>query len=375
MPDKLAKYVETRERKLGTQYVWNPPKYARAGGFKLHVLGYDPDRAKEIADELNREVEIWRNGGEQKVVYTPGTLKHLCVEYMSSRFYKDLSASTQRQYRTLIRSLCNFKLDNGQELGDLMLKRFTPRLVDEIYVKLRGENLERLAWANAHVAVARRVFNIAVRWELLGSNPWNAMGIKSPKPRNQVWSFEDISAFVTKADEMKYPSMGTLALLCYEFAQRPGDMIRLSWDRIKFNAHTDADGTVYSIIHVQQAKTGAHVWCPIAPYLMERLQKHWNDPDDLNTPILICETTKAPYKVDHAGHLARTIMNEAGLDPSLQFRDLRRTGVTEFSSSGATDREIISVSGHTTPALLRTYSVPQVEQSVAAFKKRWEKRK
>jgi hypothetical protein len=54
----------------------------------------------------------------------------------------------------------------------------------------------------------------------------------------------------------------------------------------------------------------------------------------------------------------------------LQFRDLRRTGLSELGDAGATDNELRAVSGHRTRDIVATYVVPGNAQVSAAMKKR-----
>ena len=55
---------------------------------------------------------------------------------------------------------------------------------------------------------------------------------------------------------------------------------------------------------------------------------------------------------------------------NLFLNDLRRTGTTHASQEGATDRELVALTGHKNPSLLVVYAVTgQYEASNAMFKR------
>lgn len=66
----------------------------------------------------------------------------------------------------------------------------------------------------------------------------------------------------------------------------------------------------------------------------------------------------------------RIIADAAGIPKTLTFMDLRRSGVTEMADAGATDNEMMAVSGHKTREMLGVYAKKTSIQAVHGLKKR-----
>lgn len=54
--------------------------------------------------------------------------------------------------------------------------------------------------------------------------------------------------------------------------------------------------------------------------------------------------------------------------------DLRRTCITKFGETGASDDELVSVSGHQDRQMLNIYSLRSYKKALIAMKARWANR-
>jgi hypothetical protein len=54
------------------------------------------------------------------------------------------------------------------------------------------------------------------------------------------------------------------------------------------------------------------------------------------------------------------------------LRDLRRTCISELGDLGATDDELVSVSGHGDRQMLNIYSLSEYKRTLAAMQRRWD---
>jgi len=122
------------------------------------------------------------------------------------------------------------------------------------------------------------------------------------------------------------------------------------------------------VIILKQNKTGKLIAIPFTNLpetrcILEQLPR-------TSTAIIADESTGAPYNPDWFRHEFRRIARLAEIPSELQFRDLRRTGLSELGDSGATEDELCSVSGHKTREILATYVVPSNAQAGAAMTKR-----
>jgi hypothetical protein len=117
---------------------------------------------------------------------------------------------------------------------------------------------------------------------------------------------------------------------------------------------------------ITQSKRGARVRVPV----MQETRRWIEETPRTSTRIIVSEATGRPFSTFHFGHEFARIRKAAGLPHDLQFRDLRRTALTEAGDSGATDDELRAMSGHTSREVLSVYVVPTGAQAAAAQNKR-----
>ncbi len=278
-------------------------------------------------------------------------LKQLPMWFGSQIAYHTLSSGSQEQYSILLRQ-------GVEGLGaDKDIREIRAPEADALYQALKESGSEHKAIAVCKVC--RRVWNVAMRHELTDINPFAAMGLGDTPRRQVLWTEGQLNTFIGAAVAFGLPSLGLLAVLCYTFAQRPGDMRKLKWE----DYHDHA-------IHFTQEKTGKVMVIAVPPHVAYEL----DEVPKLGPYIVTREDTLRPYTEDDYNKLFRIVRKRALLPDHLQLRDLRRTGITEHAASGATDSELMSVSGHDTRNTLNIYTVINLAMSRAAMEKRFDKK-
>jgi integrase len=135
--------------------------------------------------------------------------------------------------------------------------------------------------------------------------------------------------------------MITAFLLLQFTAQRPGDVLKMTWPQYSGSA-----------IRLRQEKTGALLDVPTHPFLRDHL-------DGLNrsgSSLTIVTSRGRPVSYRRFNDRFRETAERAGIDA--QARDLRRTAMLRMAKAGATTPQIASVSGHSiesTQQILETY--------------------
>ncbi|MEN6542329.1 tyrosine-type recombinase/integrase [Parvibaculum sp.] len=356
-----VRYLESRLCAGGrTAYYYNPKSDLRAAGIvERQPLGDDLGRAVAKAEELNRIVDEWRaatrRGEELKHDRKkPGSIADLFDRYQRSAYFTDRAEKTQGDYRKCMRALEDTVLKNGARFGDMPAAKLEHRHVDSLYELLRKKH--GLAYANAMIRVARRAFGLGIRWKLVKQNPFSKPSLKELPARQVVWTAAEMQAFIDSANAAGKPSIGLLMRLAYELAQRLVDVRALSWDIY-------ADG----LFVFEQTKTGTRMQLPASDALVIELEGLVRAP---GKPLAPCETTGRAWGASHLTHAARDIMRAAGLPDSLRLSDMRRTSLTHLGAAGASDDEMMSMSGHLTRSMLTRYSRATAEKARNALKKR-----
>jgi hypothetical protein len=121
-------------------------------------------------------------------------------------------------------------------------------------------------------------------------------------------------------------------------------------------------------VTLRQAKTGTLVKVRATQALRTELDAIAHN----HATIVISESTGLPYREDSFRRQFRRIANLAGLD--FQFRDLRRGGLTETGSAGATLVQLHATSGHKSLQSSQPYLIPTTEEADEAIRKREQAR-
>ncbi|MBX3488536.1 tyrosine-type recombinase/integrase [Parvibaculum sp.] len=356
-----VRYLESRKIAGGrTGYYYNPKADLRAAGIvDRQPLGEDLAEAIAKAERLNAIVDEYRaavrRGEELKVDRKePGSIAHLFDEYQKSDSFNDTSKKTQVDYKKCLRTLENTVLKNGVRFGDMPAAKLEYRHADALYKLLRERH--GLSYANAMMRVARRVFGLGIRWKLTKQNPFSKPGLKSTESRDVVWTVAQMHEFMDAARKEGYPSLALVMLMAYELAQRVVDVRLFTWDIYK-------DG----VFSIRQTKTNTFLRVPASDELVLALE----DLERKNgTPIAVCEATGRAWGASFLTHTFRDIMRTSGLPENLRISDMRRTSLTELGDAGATEDELISMSGHLTREMVRIYSRATVQKARNAITKR-----
>jgi hypothetical protein len=365
-----VRYLESRMLADGTiAFYYVPPKPARkANILETQPLGTDPVKAVARAEELNRILDAWRTQtAPQDAEMIKGTVSWLAREFRkSAKYYTSKGKKTQRFYDQNLKVLENFKLKSGRRLGDVLANQIKPKHADKIYEELQEIDPEtkrpkKLRKSNAVMQTARRLFNFGIRQEVVQTNPFSKMGLTANPERHIIWAVDQLNKFIDASITADRRSIGLTALMCYELCQREGDMLSITWNRYK-------DGTIY----VRQGKTNTLVPVPVSDELRVMLdstaRREGVSPDE--DFIVWSEPTQEPYEERYFRELVSEIRAAANLPKDLWIMDLRRTGLTELGDSGATEDEIMSVSGHLDRAVVRRYVNKTKTQAINAIRKR-----
>ncbi len=344
-----------------TSYYFEPPARHRKAGCPIvsEPLGSNLSKAVARAEELNQAYDAWRRG-EDHPGPRYGTVAWLRREYETSGDFTNLSQASQRRYTQLLDIIEN-GYGRAPSLGDYPINSFGRRHARAWYGLLREPPKEgdrpRLDQANKAVAIARILWTFAQNEELTTDNVWKGWRLKGVKTNVVNWTVEQYRAFVRAADELGYTALGTAATLAFELCQREGDVLRLPWTSLD-------DGE----ITVRQRKTGVVVVQPISPELAQRLETTPRE-----GPLIVMVERRAvlrPYHQDTLRHHVQVVREAAGLPSGLHFYRLRHLGLTEAGDAGATDAEIVALSGHMSREIVGVYTQRTRQQASSALEKR-----
>jgi integrase len=331
------------------RWYWIPSRTAKALGFRSAALGKDLHEARAGAERLNTQLDAERRKQASPEKVEQGTVKDLIARYKKSDSYTTKALETRKGYSYRLALV-------EQKAGKLAVKSIQRVDLVQVYEKLKAK------YNPAMAASMMRVWGILMKhaydigWTEI--NHAAKINISAPLSRAVVWTPEELNELVAVAVANGSPSVALAARLAYDSGQRPTDVLRLSWSQWEGSG-----------FWVKQSKTGQKVFAPVSAGLAAELNSMTKE----GFYIVISESTKRPYKRHHFAHQFASVRSQATLEPTLQFRDLRRTAATELGNSGATDDEIRAVTGHKSRNVVSVYVRPDRTMSEGAQRKRFVK--
>jgi len=209
------------------------------------------------------------------------------------------------------------------------------------------------------------LINFCISLGLMDKNPMSMVKKRSHEPRSVVWTQEQVELFVETAfSKFEYRNIGLLALLCYEWGQRPVDIRLLKWSSIDFDN---------KMVTIKQTKRGATVQLPIEGKLDELLSQQKEDWGFQDYVLPYQRPSDGAYSViEHfqVSALANEVKALCGLPRELQMGDLRKTAITELIRSGVDQLAIMSVTGHRNVQSLNPYNKHNFNTAKSALEMR-----
>ena len=260
-----------KERRLAdgsVAYYWVPRCQDRVEGFSItsEALGKRYATAVERAEFLNACLRDWRTGkrsGREAVSPKYGTIDWLFTTYCQTERFSELAARTKPSYRKAMERLSDVVTKEGKRAGTYLLVNVTALAVDKLYAKLRvGQNGQAVhKQANFAIWLAGRAWRMIQRREPMAFpaiNPFEGVERVWKRTAKKAATRDEAYALSNVLNEMGHPHLGLVPLVCYEWHQRPENVLagHLRWADWRAPSHPNA-------VRVEHHKTREEVWLPL----------------------------------------------------------------------------------------------------------------
>lgn len=406
----LPRYLRRKLLKDGRcAYFFEPPTWARKQGchVKAEALGENEAAAIDRTENvLLPAFDSWRSGGLTDMVpasTASGTFDWLVGVFKAHQKWKEIDFKTQRFYEQGLALFANHILKDGGRAGSKQISDFTKAFVDAIYAKLLVVNREdaegnivtreRRRFANASMTACRRAWFVGQRAQetmVPTVNPFSRMGLKSrapgqPSREMPTASWDELTAFRASARKLGHHSVGTAALLTWEWLQREEHVFG-SFAVSHYRPRERPDSV--KIVH---PKNGEEAWWPLfddtGEPLFPELMRELDTIKDATTSGLIFRrdhahrrsATPLPWITERGDlrylrSVVKKIVKSAGIRSDLSFTSFRHGGFTEGADSDLTDAELRAASRHKSTRQLPVYAKRTRKQLISASKKRRKER-
>ena len=308
------RYVTQRTNKAG-----KPRWYWQRAGHPLTRLSDDPVKRFAEQENLNKAAD-----GRQALY--EGSIGWVIDRYKESDRYKALKPGTVKYYKRFLNEIENL----GPKLP---FSHFTRKNTVDFLGLFDKAHQRRQA-----ASVLKNLIDIARYHGYIDHSPATELRLSGSAPRSRIWSTDEIERWKAAAST-KWPHVETAFMLLAYTAQRPGDVLAMTW--AQYNGQT---------IRLRQHKTGVLLDVPCHPELKVYL-------DNLSREsLMIVSYKRRPVPYLRFNERVRAIGKLTGIDA--QMRDLRRTGMVRMAEGGATAPQVASISGHSidqTQRILETY--------------------
>jgi integrase len=280
--------------------------------------------------------------GRTKIAYIPGSLGWAIEQFMASDQYAKRAESTKKIDKPILEFI-------KKEAGAGMLIDTGPKHVRRI----RG--MVKAKWKSATAKIAIGLFSTMWKFidtefdvENLPSNPTLGISRGHTSTKEHVpWPDEVLEAFERAAP----PTLRLAFYLSLYTGQRRSDVAQMQW--LQF------DG---KFIHgIVQQKTKARLSIPCHWKLREALDAQ---PD--KTGFMIKTRFGTPYKSKALGQAFRIVLHKQLGIRGFSIHGLRSNAGVALADAGCIDREIMSILGHRTLAMV-TKSTKQFNQRKLAM--------
>ncbi|WP_141688420.1 hypothetical protein [Bradyrhizobium paxllaeri] len=361
------------------------------------------DRAKNV---LLPAFDSWRSGGLTDMIPAspaPGSFDWLIGVFKTHQKWKEIDHKTQRFYEQGLALFSNQTLKDGSCAGSKQISDFTKAFVDAIYAKLlvvddedADGNIvkrERRRFANAAMIACRRAWFVGQRAQeamVPAINPFSRMDLKSRAPgqparETPTATWDELIAFRMAAKSLGYNSVGTAALLTWEWLQREEHVFGV-FDVSHYRPKERPNSA--KIVH---PKNGEEAWWPLfddtgEPLFPELMAELDAIKDTIVSGLMIRRdhghrrsSAQLPWMTErkdlrYLRRVVKKIVAAAGIRTELSFTSFRHGGFTEGADSDLTDAELRAAARHRSTRPLPAYAKRTRKQLISGSKKRREER-
>ncbi len=375
--------IEKRLKDGRTAYYWNPHKRDMQASctIRREALGFDYGAAIERANLLNAHIDAGRQGRTAVKSLDNGTrfgtLAWLFERYRRSPAFDRVSERSRPEYLRALARIEDIETKTGGTVGELPVSSITPAAVDKLYAKLQnGPRGKRIRQANLSIDIARRAWDVVHRTHpttVPTENPWRGVLRITTKKAKPAATRAEVYALAYKLKELGEPHLGAAALICFEWLQRPENVLD---GKITWVDYRPAERP--SHVRVLHHKTGEVVWMPLEDAggkLYPELESYLAELPRLGLPIVLTEGKRGParpYSKAYAQRRVREARTAAKLQSHVTLDACRHGGMTELGDADLTEQGVMTLSGHKTPQAARLYVKRTERQRVSAARKRRE---
>lgn len=397
MRHTLPRYVIPKPLSSGAvAYYFNVPTVYRKAGCPVpneplgsdYVVACGADGKGGRAATLNGLFDEWNSARrglpvESEAAPAIGSIDWLFREYKQSKAYTEkVGKRSHKSYEWSMRAVCNTLNKRNVRIGNLPVSSITPRAADKLYDRFittpKGERLRRGEKLTTLCRKAWRVVHRLYPKEFAKDipNPWPGVTMKTRiKLTKAAVTREQVYRFARGCVEHHEPECGAAAVICFEWLQRPENVIA---GHIKWPGYRPAGKAT---IQIEHHKTGAVIEHPLEERLDDgSIVKFYEDAEEVlshlkrrGIPLILREVEEGkfkPYSFSGMQKIVQRMRKDIGLPVEFTLDACRHGGMTELEEAELTEGQGRALSAHRTKESYAGYAKRTAPRILSATRKR-----
>ena len=358
-------YRYTEKVKLKDSFSWRfiPPKDAVNAGVVARQTFKDGRTARYEIPKLIKLVEAFRSGDIAAGNIGPAsTLLQIYKYYVTTDNFSSLAPNSQKSYDNTMSYIVNTYIHNNL-FGSIKIKNLTALHCTDAYQKwVKDVSASK---ANQCSRILSLLLNFCISIDIIKNNPLSTIKKTKHVPVSVVWTNKQVEKFLDSAfSNFDWRNIGLIALMCYEWGQRPNDIRLLEWDNIDFDS---------AKIIIKQSKRGATVELPIEDKILDLLRQQQVDWGFQRYVVPYQRPADGAYRPltrTQIPHLTNEVKKHSELPLELKIGGLRKSAIVEMIDAGVDNLQIMSVTGHQNISSLGPYQKHTYSSAKSALDRR-----
>ncbi len=349
----MAKAKTLTRLNLGIGYVY--PRETRSGIIRWY-LDYRDAKGKRVlrvaAHAISREEAALELKAavlveHERACGISGSTQRIKFSELSQMYLNSYAKMNKRSWRD-----DQYRLDASMVpyFGKLELQDITPLDIEKYRARRLEEKVSR-STVNRETTILKKMFNLAIDWNLAEQNPVLKVKLFSEKDtmKERILTDEEEVRLIAECPAYLKP----IVITALNTGMRRGEILNLEWVQVNLDSRT---------IRVRHTKSGKDRQIPINETLFSALS--WlRSHDRIVTWVFPNPTTGKPFtevKKSFKGACRR-----AGI-ADLRFHDLRHTVATRLDIAGVDIITLRDLLGHSSVRVTQRYTHPGQSQKVKA---------
>jgi integrase len=354
-------YTDKRTGKKVIQYqveykyvpdLQNPGKFLKRPKYKTEVIGRSARVARKVLSKRESEWEKKKYAEEfeeetAKPRYTFAELLNWYIELPTAKKKRSYDKDDQRSKILL------------NHFGDIRADKIKPSMVESFQYRMlntmnRRKNNYKPATINRMVALMKRVYNLAIREDMVTKNPcWKVSMLREDNKRDRILSADEFKRLLKELPKHLVP----IVSVAYYTGMRRMEILNLTWKKVNMQ-----EG--YINLEPEDTKTSEPRRIYFNGVLWEIFQKA-GKVRSLKHDFVFTFNGK-PLRDVQIGF--RNALKRARIE-NFHFHDLRHTFYTNMRKAGVDQTVIMKLTGHKTLSMFHRYNTVDQEDAINAMKK------